>query len=41
MGNYFEGYEYDYKDTNARGNKNYGEQYALFKIKKQILTKMK
>ncbi|OEY95278.1 hypothetical protein BJD20_16230 [Acinetobacter proteolyticus] len=38
MGNYFKGYEYDYKDTNARGNKNYGEQYALFKIKKTDLN---
>ncbi|WP_228153440.1 MULTISPECIES: hypothetical protein [Acinetobacter] len=39
MSQYFQGYNYEYKDTNARGNKNYGEQYALFKIKKTDLKK--
>ncbi|KQX02279.1 hypothetical protein KTI63_00060 [Acinetobacter guillouiae] len=34
MNIYFHGYIYEYKDINARGNHNYGEQYALFEIKK-------
>lgn len=34
MNTYFHGYIYEYEDINARGNHNYGEQYALFKIKK-------
>ena len=34
MNTYFHGYIYEYKDINARGNHNYGEQYALFEIKK-------
>ncbi|MFW2172091.1 hypothetical protein ACG95N_01010 [Acinetobacter guillouiae] len=34
MNTYFHGYIYEYEDINARGNHNYGEQYALFEIKK-------
>lgn len=34
MNIYFHGYIYEYNDINARGNHNYGEQYALFEIKK-------
>lgn len=34
MNTYFHGYIYEYEDINAHGNHNYGEQYALFKIKK-------
>lgn len=34
MNTYFHGYNYEYEDINARGNHNYGEQYALFEIKK-------
>ncbi|MCG7221333.1 hypothetical protein [Acinetobacter sp. AG3] len=34
MNIYFHGYIYEYEDINARGNHNYGEQYALFEIKK-------
>ncbi|MBK5649909.1 MAG: hypothetical protein I4N51_25070 [Acinetobacter sp.] len=37
MNIYFHGYIYEYKDINARGNHNYGEQYALFEIKKNDL----
>jgi hypothetical protein len=38
MEQYFYGYKYDYEDISSRGNKNYGEQYALFKIKKTDLN---
>ncbi|WP_353173248.1 hypothetical protein [Acinetobacter rudis] len=38
MNKYFTGYSYQYKDTSARGNQNYGEQYGLLKIKKNDLT---
>ena len=38
MSTYFHDYSYEYKDTSARGNKNYGEQYALIKIKKEDLN---
>lgn len=34
MNQYFYGYKYDYEDISSGGNKNYGQQYALFKIKK-------
>ncbi|WP_228722163.1 hypothetical protein [Acinetobacter indicus] len=37
MDQYFHGYKYEYEDISARGNKNYGQQYALFKIKKNDL----
>lgn len=40
MSTYFHGYLYEYKDTNAHGNKNYGEQYALIKIKKTDLNRI-
>ncbi|MFW2079578.1 hypothetical protein ACNPQK_01145 [Acinetobacter guillouiae] len=39
MNIYFHGYIYEYKDINARGNHNYGEQYALIKIKKADLNR--
>lgn len=38
MNQYFQGKNYEYKDTSARGNRNYGEQYGLLKIKKNDLT---
>ncbi|WP_332604539.1 hypothetical protein [Acinetobacter sp. ESBL14] len=38
MNQYFYGYKYDYEDISSRGNKNYGQQYALFKIKKSDLN---
>jgi protein involved in ribonucleotide reduction len=34
MEQYFYGYKYEYKDVSARGNYNYGQQYALIKINK-------
>ena len=41
MDTYFHGYTYEYEDTNARSNQNYGEQYALIKIKKTDLDRDK
>jgi len=38
MSIYFSGYIYEYKDTSARGNHNYGEQYGLINIKKDDLN---
>lgn len=38
MSQYFAAKDYQYIDTNARGNQNYGEQYGLLKIKKDDLT---
>ena len=38
MDQYFYGYAYEYKDNSVRGNKNYGEQSALFTIKKNDLS---
>lgn len=39
MNRYFKDYDYIYKDIGARGNKNYGEQYGKFEIKKNILSR--
>ncbi|MCS4298973.1 MULTISPECIES: hypothetical protein [Acinetobacter] len=38
MNKYFNKYSYYYEDINARGNHNYGEQYALFRISKDDLN---
>lgn len=38
MEQYFYGYKYEYKDISARGNHNYGQQYALIKINKSEIS---
>ena len=38
MNTYFPGYTYQYIDANARGNQEYGDLYATFKIKKDDLN---
>lgn len=38
MNTYFYGYKYEYQDTNARGNHDYGEQYGLININKVDLN---